>query len=90
MQANQPSPFRGLLWAYLLLGVCAALEYLFHWLVVPVLFAALCVWLLACRFVEWVVRHPALHRLLAAFVLLFCRPRPIDSKLYHFCYPDHA
>jgi hypothetical protein len=72
------------------MALCALLEYLFHWLVVPALFVTLCLWLLACRLGRWVMRHPALHRFAAACVLLVCRPRPIDGKLYDFVNPKNA
>jgi hypothetical protein len=57
MQANHSSPLRGLVSAIALLGLGALLEYLFHWLVVPILFGLLCVYVLACRVVEWAMRN---------------------------------
>lgn len=39
----------------------------------------------------WRAAKPWLHRLAAALVLVFYRPRPsVEPRLYTFCYPDHA
>jgi hypothetical protein len=76
----------GLVSALLLAALVAALEFLFHWLVVPALFCLLCLYLVACR----VGRNPAVRRAGAAFVLLFCEPRPVDGPLFTFCFPDNA
>jgi hypothetical protein len=59
---NQTNPLRGLLYALLLTAIGAAFEYVVHWLVVPSLFCLLALYLLACRLVRWVMRHPAVHR----------------------------
>jgi hypothetical protein len=82
MQANHSSPLRGLV-SGVVLGIC----FLLSWKAFICVIGCCCVLVLASRFMRWVTRHPALHRLAAACVLLVCQPRPIDGRLYEFCHP---
>jgi hypothetical protein len=53
MSANHSSPLRGLVSGVALLVLGATLEYLFHWLVLPMVFIGLSVYLVVDRFVRW-------------------------------------
>lgn len=48
----------GLVSALLLAALVAALEFLFHWLVVPALFCLLCLYLAAGNCWRWCRAHP--------------------------------
>jgi len=78
---SSPSPLRGAASGFVLLAL-----FLLLWEAFICLLGLACLYLLACRFKRWVQYSPALHRFLAACVLLVCHPRPIDGRLYEFCH----
>jgi hypothetical protein len=69
-------------------ALCIATVFVLSWKLFICLVGGAALVVLGSRFWHWL--KPGLHRFAAACILLLCQPRPIDGKLYHFCYPDHA
>ena len=82
---SSPSPFRGLR-----SGALLALAFYFFWKPFIVVVGVAALYLLAHRFIRWAYGQPRARRFLAACVLLWCAPRPVDGWLYDFCQLDHA